>query len=135
MPTTSLPPYTGANLQQGVSAFAGNVDVEYAHFLLISLTTTPLQSKANCVLPALGLIDSLIYLFVFVSPALTIFFFGLARVSDYVMSHTRLFYYLMTVSSVLLRVSVVLGIIGVCMYLFVGFLAPDSFQACSQFGA
>jgi hypothetical protein len=135
MPTTSLLLHTEAVLQQGMGVFDEQVSIEYAHSLLTSLNATLLQSGTDCILPALGFTDTLIYLFVFVSPALTVFFFGLTRISDYVMSHTRLLYYLMTASSVLLRVSVVLGIIGVCMYLFVGFLAPDSFQACSQFGA
>lgn len=135
MPTTSLLLHAGTILQQGMGVFDEQVSIGYAHSLLTSLDATLLQSSTECILPALGFTDTLIYLFVFVSPFLSVTFFGLTYVSDYVMAHRRFCRYLLVVSSALIRVSIVLAIVGVCMYLFVGFLAPDGFQACSQFGA
>ena len=96
-------------------------------------SATVLQLTNTCPVNAIGYVDYLIYLFVIVSPFATVTIFGLARLSDNNLPHSRWFHYLVMAESVLIRVSVVLFAIGVVAYFFVGHVGPEALQTCSRF--
>lgn len=110
-------------------------DASDSSFLpILGLGPVSYQFGTDCIIPVLTHIDTLIHLFVFVAPIITVTLFGVAELSDRFLAHRRYKYYLSVASSSLLRVSAMLVVVGLLMFVFVAYLAPESLQVCSRYG-